>query len=231
MANAAAIAGPLTVGTRVALEQPMGDTYKALVTACDGRAVSLKLLDHVPEGALGEGSVLGVSMPLAWGKYKWLCIVARSRSDEEAEVQLLDGPVFSPSRSDPRVGVTLLAKVRLVGPGRTEQSYPAVVTDLSNWGLKLESAPQLSSGDVIEVTMELVGVQAHSPRTVSILGRVVSAYSNNRNGETPATDAHVNFLDGQEDALQAVSNFVDRQLEPRTASLAAHPARARHDRR
>jgi len=216
MVPGAAIAGPLTVGTRVTLDLPRGTTYEAQVTASEGPTLTLRLIDYPPECVLGDCSVVGLSMPLAWGNYRWLCIVARSRPDWEVDIQLLDGPVFSPSRKDPRVSVTLPSRISFVGPDGLEKVHRAVVTDLSNWGLKLEVGQRMISGDVIEVTMHIPGGPTPSSSVVSILGSVVMTYPrNNDEGRTPSTDVHVSFLDGQEQALQAVSCFVGQELERR----------------
>jgi hypothetical protein len=237
MVSGAAIAGALAVNTRVNLQLPRGGTYRARVAACHGLTLELRLLDQVPGQVFTDDCVLDISMPLAWGTYKWLCIVSRDRDEWNARAQLLDGPVFSPRRSDPRVGVALPARVGFGSTDGLEEFHRAVVTDLSSWGLKLEVAKGPPSGAIIEVTVHLPGRASSAALVVSILGSVAMTRAVQPGGgpaqgggpahgqggrpvqvhdiETAITEVHVSFLDGQEQALQAISRFVGEQLERR----------------
>jgi hypothetical protein len=215
MTAVAAIAGPLEAGVRVGLQLPQAGTCAAQVASCDGRALILELLDDVPAGDLEEGSVLDLFMSLSWGMYKWLCIVTCQPSELKAEVQLLDAPMFIQRRLDPRVGVGLPAQVRPVRSVTLGEAHQAIVADLSHGGLKLEGAKQLRAGDVIEVTMELSATSISFSAMVSLMGRVLMAYPSSTCAEPGHTDAHVCFLEGQPEAIEAVDRFVAQQLKCR----------------
>ena len=238
MVAGAAIAGALAVNARVNLQLPQGGTYRARVASCHGLTLELRLLDQVPGRVFADDCVMDVSMPLAWGTYRWLCIVSRDRDEWNARAQLLDGPVFSPRRSDPRVGVALPARIGFGSADGLEEFHRAVVTDLSSWGLKLEVAKGPPSGAIIEVTVHLPGGATTSALVVSILGsvamtrKVQGGAGPARGGggpghgeggrpvqgddvQTAVTEVHVSFLDGQEQALHAIGRFVGEQLERR----------------
>jgi hypothetical protein len=51
------------------------------------------------------------------------------------------------------------------------------------------------------------------------MGRVVMAYPSNYSKDPGSTDAHVSFIDGQQEALDLVSRFVAEQLKRRTPRL------------
>ena len=80
------------------------------------------------------------------------------------------------------------------------------VADLSHGGLKLDGPNQLSTGDTLEVTMEL-------DVPVQVVGRAVMAYP------TPAGSwvAHVSFLEGQREVIDVVDAYVARQLRQRSS--------------
>ena len=215
MTAVAAIAGPLEIGARVGLQLPQAGTCAAQVASCDGRALILELLDDIPPGQLEEGSVLDLFMSLSWGMYKWLCIVSCQPSERKAEVQLLDAPMFIQRRLDPRVGVGVPAQVRPVRSVTLGEAHEAVVADLSHGGLKLEGAKQLRAGDVIEVTMELSATSISFSAMVSLMGRVLMAYPSSKSAEPGSTDAHVCFVEGQPEAIEAVDRFVAQQLKCR----------------
>lgn len=215
MTAVAAIAGPLEAGARVGLQLPQAGTCAAQVASCDGKALMLELLDEVPAGNLEEGTVLDLFMSLSWGMYKWLCIVTHQPSERKAEVQLLDAPMFIQRRLDPRVGVGLPAQVRPVRSVTLGEAHQAIVADLSHGGLKLEGAKQLRGGDVIEVSMELSATSVSFSATASLMGRVLMAYPSSKSAEPGLTDAHVCFLEGQLEAIEAVDRFVAQQLKCR----------------
>ena len=182
---------------------------------CDGRCVILELEDEMAEGALEEGSIVDMFLSLSWGMYKWLCIVDCPLANRKAEVQLLDAPMFIERRLDPRVGVGIEAEVRPVRAATRGQPHRAVVADLSHGGLKLEGAKSLRPGDVIEVTVELRATLVPIGGPVSLMGRVVMAYPSRLVSGTASTDAHVCFLEGQREAVEAVDHFVAQQLKCR----------------
>ena len=153
-------------------------------------------------------------MSLSWGMYKWLCIVSCQPSERKAEVQLLDAPMFIQRRLDPRVGVGLPAQVRPVRSAAVGEPHEATVADLSHGGLKLEGAKQLRAGDVVEVTTDL-SATLFSSGTVSLMCRVVMAYPSAKHIGPGMTDAHICFLEGQQEAIDAVDRFVAQQLKCR----------------
>jgi hypothetical protein len=206
MTSAVTTEGPLQAGARVGLQLPQGGTCAARIGSYDHRTLTLELVDEAPECSLEVGSILDLLMPRSVGMYKWLCIVSSPPSGQLAELQILDGPMFIQRRLDPRVGANLLADVRHVRSARRGLPHRALVADLSHGGLKLEGARPARKGDTIEVTMELCGGQ------VAVLGRVVMAYPSPRLSEAGSTDAHVCFLEGQRQAIEAVDRFVAQQL-------------------
>jgi PilZ domain len=218
MTSAAAIAGPLEPGAQVGLQLPQAGTCAAQVASCDGRALILELVDELPEGALEEGSVADLFMSLSWGMYKWLCIVSCQPSERKAEVQLLDAPMFIQRRLDPRVGVGLPAEVRPVRSAAIGEPHEATVADLSHGGLKLEGAKQLRAGDVIEVTTDLSATLI-SGGEVSLMCRVVMAYPSAKYVGPGRTDAHICFLEGQPEVIEAVDRFVAQQLKCRAPTF------------
>lgn len=151
-------------------------------------------------------------MPLSWGMYKWLCLLSCRPGERKAEVELLDAPMFIERRLDPRVGVGLPAEVRLQGR-RSGEAHAAVVADLSKGGLKLQRARQLRSGDIVEVRLDLSATLVPHEGAVNLKGKVVMAYPSPPGDDPATTDAHVSFLEGQPDALAAVSRFVAQQLK------------------
>jgi hypothetical protein len=210
-----ATAGLLEVGARIGLQLPQARTCAAQVASCDGRSLVLELQEDIPDGALEEGSIVDMFLSLSWGMYKWICMVNSFPGKRQADVQLLDAPMFIQRRLDPRVGVGLPAQVRTVRSTILGQPYQAVVADLSHGGLKLEGAKALRAGDVVEVTMELSATLVARTGTVSLVGRVVMAYGSNCSDDPSCTDAHVCFLEGQEKAVAAIDHFVAQQLKCR----------------
>jgi hypothetical protein len=217
MTPAGAIAGPLEPGAQVGLQLPQAETCAAHVTSCDGRALILELVDELPAGALEEGSVADLFMSLSWGMYKWLCIVSSQPSERKAEIQLLDAPMFIQRRLDPRVGVGLPAQVRPVRSAVLGEPHEAMVADLSHGGMKLEGAKQLRAGDVVEVATEL-SATLNSTGMVSLMCRVVMAYPSSKHPGPGLTDAHMCFLEGQQEAIEAVDRFVAQQLKCRSGT-------------
>jgi hypothetical protein len=211
--------GPLSEGSRVSLQLTPGRSFAAEVTSGDGRAVSLKLLEVPPEGSLETGSVVEMFIPLDMGVYKWLCIVSSHPSAKLAEVQVLDAPMFVARRPSPRVLAELPAEVRALLPQSKGPAHKAVMSDLSIGGMKLEGCQPLIAEDTIEVTVRLAGRSTTINETLSIMGRVVMAYPSIRSKDPGSTDAHVSFIDGQQEALELVGRFVAEQLKRRTPRL------------
>lgn len=222
MASVAASAGLLVTGATVALDRPRAGTCSARVADGRGRALILDLLDDPPAHMLDEGSVVEMSVSVSPGDYKWLCIVSRGAAGSQVGLQLLDGPVFVPARSDPRAAVHLPAEVSADGPDRRGRPAAAVVTDLSRGGMKLEGAPGLQVGDLVEVTVQLSARPGTATTPVSLMGRVVTACSATcggpAGGELPGGGlagtghVHVSFIGGQQKALDAVGRFVAQRL-------------------
>jgi hypothetical protein len=211
--------GPLSAGSRVSLQLTPGHSFAAQVSSGDGRTISLELLEVPPEGSLETGSVVEMFIPLDMGVYKWLCIVSSHPSANEAEVQVLDAPMFVARRPTPRVLAELPAEVRALLPQSKGPAHKAVMTDLSVGGMKLAGCQPLSVEDIIEVTVRLAGRSTAINETITIMGRVVMAYPGNHSKDPGSTDAHVSFIDGQEEALELVGRFVAEQLKRRTPRL------------
>jgi hypothetical protein len=51
------------------------------------------------------------------------------------------------------------------------------------------------------------------------MGRVVMAYPSSHSKDPDSTDAHISFIDGQQEALEVVGRFVAEQLKRRTPTL------------
>ena len=204
----------LEPGTRVRLELTPANTCEVQVASCTGGSLSLDLLEPAPPGFLGEGSVLVMFSTLSWGVYEWLCVVGSS-SETKAGVQLLDGPRFTPRRSDPRTDVDLPADVCLLSGGAKGPPHQAVVTDLSSGGLKLEGDSRLMIDDAIEVSFELPAEGHTSTVLISVLGIVVRVYQDDDDGRPGATKVHVQFIGGQLEAVEALESFRARQLKAR----------------
>ncbi len=222
MAQAALVlraVGPLSAGSRVSLQLTPGQSFAAKVTSGDGRSIALQLLEVPPDGSLETGSVVEMFIPLDMGVYKWLCIVSSHPSANQAEVQVLDAPMFVARRPTPRVLAELPAEVRALLPESKGPARKAVMTDLSIGGMKLEGCQHLSTEDTIEVTVRLAGRATAIDETISIMGRVVMAYPSNHSNDPGSTDAHISFIDGQQEPLDVVGRFVAEQLKRRTPTL------------
>ncbi len=74
------------------------------------------------------------------------------------------------------------------------------VADLSHGGMRLEGPFQLSTGDTVEVSVDL------GP-PVQVVGRAVMAYPSNG-----TWTAHLSFVDGQRQALEVVDSFLAYHL-------------------
>ena len=205
--------GPLAPGVRVSLELPEAGTCVAVVRAHDNAVLVLDLLDDVPDGELMAGSRLDLFMPRDEGIYHWPCTLTNPPDGQRAEIQLLNLPMFVQRRLGHRFGAQLQAVVRRVHSGRRGKGHDAVVADLSQGGLKLTGSARLSTGDTIEVSMDLGA-------PVRVTGRVVMAYAT-----TPGTwAAHVSFNEGQPDVTATVDGYISGKL------LAVAGPRGRHKR-
>jgi len=200
-AAANGIGGPLVPGVRVSLELPDAGTCVAVVSSHEAGAVVLDLLDEVPDIELEAGSRLDLFMPRDEGIYHWPCALRTIPAGQRAEVQLLNLPMFVQRRLGHRLGASVTAQVRRIHAARRGKPRSMVVVDLSRGGLKLQGGSHLSTGDTIEVDMDLGA-------PVQVVGRVVMAYP-----AGPALwSAHVSFLEGQPDAAAVVDAFVSDQL-------------------
>jgi PilZ domain len=207
MATLAEITGPLTPGVRVSLELPEAGTCVAVVASQDETTLVLDLLDEIPDGELEAGSRLDLFMPRNEGIYHWPCALSSAPVGQRAEIELLNLPMFVQRRLGHRVEAALQAQVRRIHAARRGRPHEMVVADLSQGGLKLHGDYHLSTGDTIEVTLEL------SP-TAQVMGRVVMAYPTG-----PADwSVHVSFLDGQPDAAEALDAYITRQLRHQATS-------------
>ncbi|HXW82184.1 MAG TPA: PilZ domain-containing protein [Acidimicrobiales bacterium] len=193
----AEVTGPLEAGVRVSLELPEAGTCVAVVASSGGTSLVLDLLDELPEGELEPGSTLDLFMPRSEGIYHWPCLLSSPPLGQRAEFELLDFPMFVQRRRRHRVEAELQAMVRRLHSTRRGRAHEMTVADLSHGGLKLEGPFQIGTGDTIEVSFDL-GV------AVQLVGRAVMAYPT-PNGNWAA---HVSFLDGQREAIDAVDNYV-----------------------
>lgn len=196
-APATDIAGPLEPGARVSLELPDSGTCVAVIMSKQGTKTMLQLLDELPDDDLRPGSTLDLFMPRAEGIYHWLCELSSVPIDQTAEIELLGLPIFVQRRLGPRVEAELHADVRRISAARRGRPHGMVVADLSRGGMKLEGPFQLRTGDTVEVTVDL-----GSP--VQVVGRAVMAYPMAERKWT----AHVSFIEGQRDAIDAVMNYI-----------------------
>jgi len=192
----------LQPGVRASLELPEAGTcvveVGAVIRAVEGPVVSLRLLDELPPGLLDAGSRLELFLPRPDGIYHWLCAL-RSQSASQARAVLLSEPLFVQRRMRPRWRAELQADVRRVRSARRGTAHRMRVADLSRGGLKLEGPLQLSTGDTLEVTVDL------GPE-VQLVGRAVMAYPTS--GSSWA--AHVSFVEGQGDAVDLVDSYIVR---------------------
>jgi len=197
--------GPLEAGVRVSLELPEAGTCVAVVASTGETSLVLNLLDDLPDGELEPGSTFDLFMPRSEGIYHWLCSLSSPPDGQRAEVELLNSPMFVQRRFERRVEAEVHAQVRRIRSARRGRQYKMTVADLSHGGLKLDGPHQVSTGDTIEVTMDLGG-------PVQVVGRAVMAYPTSKS----AWVAHVSFLEGQRAAIDVVDAYIARQLRERS---------------
>jgi len=204
-----AAASLLHSGVRVSIELPegpMGGACVAVVSSHNGDEVVLDLLDDLPEGDIPVGSNLGLFLPRHAGIYHWPCALVALRASggaQGARLRLLSEALFVQRRLGQRWGSQLEAEVRRVRSARRSAAHPMKVLDLSRGGLKLEGPFQLSTGDTLEMTVDL------GPE-VQLVGRAVMAYPT-ASGQWAA---HVSFVDGQREALAVVAGYITRRSQP-----------------
>jgi PilZ domain len=200
-------AGPLEAGVRVSLELPDAGTCVGVVSSkglsSQGQAsLTLDLLDELPDAEVEPGSTLDLFMPRPEGIYHWLCSFSSEPFGQRAELELLGSPMVVQRRSRQRVDAALQAKVRRIRSARRGPAHEMTVADLSHGGMRLVGAFQLSTGDTVEVTVDLQGTR------VQAVGRAVMAY--------PSADGrwtvHLSFIDGQREALDTVDSFLAYHL-------------------
>ncbi|HTW09348.1 MAG TPA: PilZ domain-containing protein [Acidimicrobiales bacterium] len=192
---------PLEPGVRVSLELPEAGTCVGVVASKDEASVVLELLDDVPDGELETGATLELFMPGPHGMYHWICTLRSLPGSQRAELELVSAPVFVQRRLRPRVEAGLQARVRRIHSSRRGTAHDMKVADLSRGGMKLEGPFQVSTGDTLEVTVDL-GPQ------VQLTGRAVMAYPSG-----PARwAAHVSFLDGQREAIDSIDAYIASRM-------------------
>ena len=149
------VGGPLETGVRVSLELPEAGTCVGVVSSQGQTSLTLDLLDDLPEGELEPGSMLDLFMPRPEGIYHWLCSLNSLPFGQQAELELLGSPMLVQRRARLRVDAALQAEVRRIRSAGRGPAHEMTVADLSHGGMKLEGAFQVSTGDTIEVTVDL----------------------------------------------------------------------------
>ena len=199
------ISGPLAPGVRVSLEFPQAGTCVGVVASVEATSVVLDLLDELPDGHLVSGLTIQLFMPRAEGLYHWLGALSGPPADQQVAVELLSSPLFVQRRFAERVEPELQAEVRRLRSTRRGRPHEMSVADLSRGGMKLEGPFPLSTGDTLEVTVEIGA-------TVQLVGRAVMAY--------PVAEgtwaAHVTFVDGQRDLINLVDDYIASHLRLRS---------------
>ena len=205
MAPSIDISGPLEPGVRVSLEFPEAGTCVGVIVSKQTSSVVIELLDELPEGDLVAGLTLQLFMPRAEGLYHWLAALSAVPEGSRAKIELLSSPLFVQRRFGKRVEPELLVEVRRLRSARRGRPHEMSVADLSRGGMKLEGRFPLSTGDTLEVTVDLGA-------TVQLVGRAVMAY--------PLSEgtwaAHVTFVDGQRDLINLVDNYIASHLRLRS---------------
>jgi hypothetical protein len=195
--SATGISGPLEPGVRVSLEFPEAGTCVGVVASKAATSLVLELLDELPDGDLVAGLTLQLFMPRTEGLYHWLCALSAAPEGQRARIELLSSPLFVQRRFGKRVEPELQAEVRRLRSTRRGRPHEMSVADLSRGGMKLEGAFPLSTGDTLEVTVDIGG-------TVHLVGRAVMAY--------PLSEgtwaAHVTFVDGQRNLIDLVDDYL-----------------------
>jgi PilZ domain len=200
------VAGPLEAGVRVSLELPEAGTCVGVVSSkglsTGGQAsLTLDLLDELPEDEVEPGSTIDLFMPRPEGIYHWLCALSSPPFGQRAQLELLGSPLVVQRRARQRVDAALNAQVRRIRSARRGPAHDMTVADLSHGGMRLEGPFQLSTGDTVEVSVDLGA-------PVQVVGRAVMAYPSANGTWT----AHLSFVDGQRQALEAVDSFLAYHL-------------------
>ncbi|MGO9661534.1 MAG: PilZ domain-containing protein [Acidimicrobiales bacterium] len=199
------ISGPLEPGVRVSLEFPQAGTCVGVVASKGPTSVVLDLLDELPDGELVAGLTLQLFMPRAEGLYHWLGALSGPAHGQQVEMELLSSPLFVQRRFGKRVEPELQAEVRRLRSTRRGRPHEMSVADLSRGGMKLEGHFPLSTGDTLEVTVDIGA-------TVQLVGRAVMAY--------PVSEgtwaAHVTFVDGQRELINLVDDYIASHLRLRS---------------
>lgn len=193
-------------GARVSLEFPDAGTCVAVISSRQSARVVLDLLDPLPDGDLRDGTALDMFMPRADGIYYWACSLTAAPTPQRAEVQLLSSPVFVQRRTSHRVDAELGAQVRRVRSSRRGKQHSMLVVDLSRGGMKLEGPFQMSTGDTVEVLVDL-------GQPVQLACRAVMAYPTTAGNWA----AHLCFLEGQRELTEVVGTYIAGQIKQRPA--------------
>jgi hypothetical protein len=189
---------------RASLEFPEAGTCVGVVASKAAASVVLELLDQLPDGDLVPGATLQLFMPRPEGLYHWLCALSAAPEGQQVKVELLSSAMFVQRRFGKRFEPELQAEVRRLRSARRGRPHGMSVADLSRGGMKLEGPFPLSTGDTLEVTVDIGG-------TVQLVGRAVMAY--------PVSEgtwaAHVTFVDGQRELIDLVDDYIASQLRLR----------------
>ena len=196
------LTSPMESGARVSLEFPESGTCVAVVSSTRSPHVSLQLLDPLPDGEVGQGAALDLFMPRSEGIFYWPCSLSSPPAPGHAEVELLGPAVFVQRRTSRRLNAKLEARVRRVHSARRGKQHPMAVVDLSRGGMKLEGPFQLSTGDTLEVEVELGA-------PVQLSCRAVMAYPTSEGNWA----AHLCFLDGQRESTEVVGTYIAEQIK------------------
>jgi hypothetical protein len=176
-----------------------------VVVSTGTTSVVLDLLDELPDGDLVTGLTLQLFMPRAEGLYHWLGALSTAPEGQRVEIELLSSPLFVQRRFGKRVEPELQAEVRRLRSARRGRPHEMSVADLSRGGMKLEGPFPLSTGDTLEVTVDIGA-------TVQLVGRAVMAY--------PVSEgtwaAHVTFVDGQRELINLVDDYIASHLRLRS---------------
>jgi hypothetical protein len=190
---------------RVSLEFPQAGTCVGVVTSVEATSVALDLLDELPDGHLVSGLTIQLFMPRAEGLYHWLGALNGVPAGQKVRIELLSSPLFVQRRFGKRVEPELQAEVRRLRSTRRGKPHEMSVADLSRGGMKLQGPFPLSTGDTLEVTVDIGA-------TVQLVGRAVMAY--------PLSEgtwaAHVTFVDGQGDLINLVDDYIASHLRLRS---------------
>ena len=144
-------------------------------------------------------------IPLDMGVYRWLCIVSSNPSANVAEVQVLDAPCSSLAGLTRGCSPNCQPMSGALLPQSKGPAHKAVTDRSFHRRHEARGMPAPKAEDTIEVTVRLAARPTDNDETISIMGRVVMAYPSNHSKDRDSSDAHVSFIDGQQEALEVVA--------------------------